>query len=165
MCKAWCFVVAFCEAVLLCFMIVVCGVWCVSSRRRDCHSAAPPSTFGRCFNVDGEGMTVKMTVSPTAMILCVRVRSGRRTGRCQNCGTRTRTAPQRPRSRSQRSARHVRHGLTTAAFVALFWPQPQRLSRSVCATAAACVLPRVLPTCGKCACERSKSCSRLTKSK
>ena len=23
-------------------------------RRRDCHSAAPPSTFGRCFNRDGK---------------------------------------------------------------------------------------------------------------
>ena len=27
-----------------------------SSRRRDCHSAAPPSTFIRFFNRDGEGM-------------------------------------------------------------------------------------------------------------
>ena len=26
-------------------------------RRRDCHSAAPPSTFSRCFNRDGEGMS------------------------------------------------------------------------------------------------------------
>ena len=25
-----------------------------SSRRRDCHSAAPPSAFSRCFNSDGE---------------------------------------------------------------------------------------------------------------
>ena len=30
--------------------------WC--SRRRDSHSAAPPSTFSRCFNIDGEGMSV-----------------------------------------------------------------------------------------------------------
>ena len=29
------------------------------SRRRDCHSAAPPSPFSRCFNMDGEGMSVK----------------------------------------------------------------------------------------------------------
>ena len=27
------------------------------SRRRDCHSAAPPSTDSRCFNTDGEGMS------------------------------------------------------------------------------------------------------------
>ena len=32
----------------------------VISRRRDCHySAAPPSPFSRCFNVDGEGVSVK----------------------------------------------------------------------------------------------------------
>ena len=31
-----------------------------SSRRRDCHSAAPPrSPFSRCFNTDGEGMSAK----------------------------------------------------------------------------------------------------------
>ena len=31
-----------------------------SSRRREfCHSAAPPSTFSRCINSDGEGMSVK----------------------------------------------------------------------------------------------------------
>ena len=29
------------------------------SRRRDCHSAAPPSPSSRCFNMDGEGMSVK----------------------------------------------------------------------------------------------------------
>ena len=28
-------------------------------RRRDCHSAAPPSTFSGCFNSDGEGASVK----------------------------------------------------------------------------------------------------------
>ena len=48
-------------------------------RRRDCHSAAPPSPFSRRFNVDGEGGVSKMTVSPTA-------RRGRRDirrpGRC-----------------------------------------------------------------------------------
>ena len=27
-----------------------------TSRRRDCHSTAPPSPFSRCFNTDGEGM-------------------------------------------------------------------------------------------------------------
>ena len=26
---------------------------------RDCHSAAAPSNFGRCFNGDGEGMSAK----------------------------------------------------------------------------------------------------------
>ena len=30
-----------------------------TSRWRDCHSAAPSSTFSRCFNVDGEGVSVK----------------------------------------------------------------------------------------------------------
>ena len=30
-----------------------------SSRRRDCHSAAPPSTFSRCFNSDGERASAK----------------------------------------------------------------------------------------------------------
>ena len=29
------------------------------SRRRDCHSAAPPSTFSRCFNVDEQGVSAK----------------------------------------------------------------------------------------------------------
>ena len=29
------------------------------SRRRDCPFAAPPSPFSRCFNMDGEGMSVK----------------------------------------------------------------------------------------------------------
>ena len=29
------------------------------SRRRDCHSAALPSPSSRCFNTDGEGMSVK----------------------------------------------------------------------------------------------------------
>ena len=29
------------------------------SRRRDCHSAAPPSTFSRRFNSDGEGISAK----------------------------------------------------------------------------------------------------------
>ena len=29
------------------------------SRRRDCHSAAPPSIFIRYFNMDGEGMSAK----------------------------------------------------------------------------------------------------------
>ena len=27
--------------------------------RRDCHSAAPPSTFSRCFNSDGERASEK----------------------------------------------------------------------------------------------------------
>ena len=30
-----------------------------SSRRRDCHSTAPPSTFSRCFNSDGEAVSAK----------------------------------------------------------------------------------------------------------
>ena len=30
-----------------------------SRRREFCHSAAPPSTFSRCINSDGEGMSVK----------------------------------------------------------------------------------------------------------
>ena len=30
-----------------------------TSRRRDCRSAAPPSPSIRCFNMDGEGMSVK----------------------------------------------------------------------------------------------------------
>ena len=29
------------------------------SRRRDCHSAAPPSTFSRCFNMDKQGGSSK----------------------------------------------------------------------------------------------------------
>ena len=29
------------------------------SRRRDCPSAAPPSTFSRCFNSDGERASAK----------------------------------------------------------------------------------------------------------
>ena len=29
------------------------------TRGRDCHFAAPPSPFGRFFNSDGEGMSVK----------------------------------------------------------------------------------------------------------
>ena len=28
-------------------------------RRRGCHSAAPPSPFSRCFNMDAEGMSSK----------------------------------------------------------------------------------------------------------
>ena len=32
----------------------------VLSHRRDCHSAAPPSTFIRCFNSDGEGVSSKL---------------------------------------------------------------------------------------------------------
>ena len=31
----------------------------LTSRRRDCHSAAPPSIFTRCFNMGGEGGSVK----------------------------------------------------------------------------------------------------------
>ena len=31
----------------------------VPSHWRDCHSAANPSTFSRCFNMDGEGVSVK----------------------------------------------------------------------------------------------------------
>ena len=34
---------------------VVCSALLVLSRRRDCHSAAPPSPFIRCFNTDEEG--------------------------------------------------------------------------------------------------------------
>ena len=30
-----------------------------ASRWRDCHSAAPPSTFSRCFNSDGERASAK----------------------------------------------------------------------------------------------------------
>ena len=30
-----------------------------TSRRRDCHSAAPPSNFSRCFNSDGERASAK----------------------------------------------------------------------------------------------------------
>ena len=31
----------------------------MDSRRREfCHSAAPPSPFGRCFSRDGEGLSV-----------------------------------------------------------------------------------------------------------
>ena len=38
-----------------------------SSRRRDGHSAAPPSHFNNMlFNMDAEGVSAKMTVSPTA---------------------------------------------------------------------------------------------------
>ena len=29
------------------------------SRRRDCHSAPHPSPFGRCFNMDGEGVSAE----------------------------------------------------------------------------------------------------------
>ena len=35
------------------------AVWSVYSRRRDCHSAAPPSPLGRWFNRDGEGGSAK----------------------------------------------------------------------------------------------------------
>ena len=39
-----------------------------AGRRRDCHSAATPSPFSRCSNMDGAefGDASKMTVSPTA---------------------------------------------------------------------------------------------------
>ena len=37
-----------------------------TSRRRDCHSAAPQSAFIRCFNTDKKGGVIKMTVSPMA---------------------------------------------------------------------------------------------------
>ena len=33
--------------------------WCLDSRRRDCHSAAPPSPFSRRFKKDNEAMSVK----------------------------------------------------------------------------------------------------------
>ena len=33
--------------------------WGACSRRRDCHSAAPPSPFSGRFNVDGEGVSAK----------------------------------------------------------------------------------------------------------
>ena len=37
------------------------------SRRRNCHSAAPLSTFSRCFSRDAKGGVIKMTeLSPTA---------------------------------------------------------------------------------------------------
>ena len=32
----------------------------------DCHSGAPPSTFGRCYNRDQTGGAIRRTVSPTA---------------------------------------------------------------------------------------------------
>ena len=35
------------------------GSGACGSRRRDCHSAAPPCTFSRCFNSDGERASVK----------------------------------------------------------------------------------------------------------
>ena len=35
------------------------GTWGCGSRRRDCHSAAPPSTYSRCFNRDGERAPAK----------------------------------------------------------------------------------------------------------
>ena len=41
------------------------GVSGHTSRRRDCHSAAPPSPFSRCFMGYGGGVS-KVTVSPTA---------------------------------------------------------------------------------------------------
>ena len=45
----------------------VIGFFGTASCRRDCHSAAPPSPFGRCFNRDGERASAKMTeLSPTA---------------------------------------------------------------------------------------------------
>ena len=37
-----------------------------SRRREFCHSDAPPSPFGRRYNMDGEGGVSKMAVSPTA---------------------------------------------------------------------------------------------------
>ena len=37
----------------------VCLVAVQPGRRRDCHSAVPPSTFSRCFNAEGEGMSAK----------------------------------------------------------------------------------------------------------
>ena len=42
------------------------GVAATYSRRRDCHSAAPPSHFSRCFNIGEEGGRSKVTVPPTA---------------------------------------------------------------------------------------------------
>ena len=33
--------------------------WGAGSRRRGCHSAAPPSSVSRCFNMGGEGMPAK----------------------------------------------------------------------------------------------------------
>ena len=57
------------------------------SCRRDCHSAAPPSPFVRCFNRDGEGGASKTTVSPTLLWPQARTRTasprgtnGRRSG-------------------------------------------------------------------------------------
>ena len=40
-------------------VICVLAPWGSCSRRRDCHPAAPPSPFSRCFNMDEEGMSVK----------------------------------------------------------------------------------------------------------
>ena len=39
----------------------------LSSRRRDCRSAAPPFLFSRRFNMDGEGGVSKMTVEWPAL--------------------------------------------------------------------------------------------------
>ena len=36
------------------------------SRRRGCHSAASSSSFSRCFNRDGEGVSAEWQDSPTA---------------------------------------------------------------------------------------------------
>ena len=40
-------------------VIPVLPACCAFSRRRDCHSAAPPSIFSRCFNSDGERASPK----------------------------------------------------------------------------------------------------------
>ena len=37
-----------------------------SSRRRDCHSGTHPSSLGRCFSRNGEGVDSKLAVPPTA---------------------------------------------------------------------------------------------------
>ena len=69
----------------------------------DCHSAAPPSPFRRCFNRDGESEKQKWPCSPTAKVADVRNR---------HCHVIARTAVLRPcvgpnpqtRDASQRAA-------------------------------------------------------------
>ena len=38
-----------------CVVLRVCGAQGTGSRRRDCHPAAPPSIFSRCFNREEQG--------------------------------------------------------------------------------------------------------------
>ena len=62
-----------CAVPLVCLAFCVCSAACPCSRCSafllypvrsndrppDCHSAAPPSIFIRCFNMDGEGMSAE----------------------------------------------------------------------------------------------------------